>query len=109
MNKVELDGRIGREPQIRETKNGNQVASFTIATNETFQTAAGWQENTTWHRIVMWNDVLETVKENLKVGERLHIQGRLSNRSYEDKNGERKYITEVVATSAKIFQGAVES
>ena len=100
MNKVELDGRIGKEPQIRETKNGNYVASFTMATNETFQTASGWQENTTWHRIIMWNDVLETVKDQLKAGGRMHILGRLTNRSYEDKNGDRRYITEIVATSA---------
>lgn len=104
MNKVELDGHIGHNPQIRETKNGNHVATFSLATNERFQTAAGWQEKTTWHKIVMWNDVLEAVRDNLKIGERLHILGRITNRSYKDKNGERRFITEIVATSAETYQ-----
>lgn len=102
MNKVELDGFVGQEPQIRSTKNGNEFAVFSLATNENFKNSKGsWQENTTWHNIVLWSDQLDSVKDQLRKGIRLYIEGRIVNRSYTDKNGDKRYVSEVVGTNVR--------
>ena len=110
MNKVELDGFIGKDPQIRTTKNGNEFAVFRLATNENYMNAMGsWQENTTWHNVVLWSEQLEDVKDHLKTGMRLHIHGRISSRSYTDKNGDRKYVTEIVGKTVEYISTETES
>lgn len=108
MNKVELDGFIGKEPQIRSTKSGKEFATFSLATNESYKNASGtWIENTTWHNIVLWNEQYGEVKDNLKTGLRLHIEGRIVNRSYEDKSGAKRYISEVVAYSVEPIEKTI--
>ena len=97
MNKVELVGRIGKDPDIRETKNGGKVARFSLAINEGYLSSMGdYVKNTSWHNVVLWNEVISQCENILKKGSCLYISGRLNNRSYVDKEGQKKFVTEIV-------------
>lgn len=99
INKVELNGFIGMEPSILTFGNGGRKANFTLATHENYKNKEGeWAQETTWHRIVLWNKQAEKAEGQIKKGDRISITGRLCNRSFTDKNGQKRYITEVVAT-----------
>ncbi len=101
LNKVMLIGNLGRDPELRYTTSGVAVASFTVATNESWKDGDGnLQERTEWHNIVAWRKLAEICGEWLKKGKRVYIEGRLQTRSYDDKNtGTKKYVTEIVADS----------
>lgn len=99
LNKVILIGRLGRDPEVRRLNNGNAVASFSLATDETWRDKASGerQSRTTWHNIVVFNDGLVKVCENyLKKGAMVYIEGQLQTREYEDKDGVDRKVTEVV-------------
>jgi single-strand DNA-binding protein len=97
VNKAILIGRLGKDPEVRYTQSGKAVASFTVATNERWTGQDGQpQESTTWHNIVAWGRQAEVIKEYLSKGRQIYIEGRISNRSYEDKEGNKRYISEVV-------------
>ncbi len=98
VNKAILIGNLGRDPEMRYTQNGTAVTKFSIATTEKFKDKGGeWQERTTWHNIVTWGRQAEVAKEYLSKGSPVYIEGRIDNRSYEDKDGNKRYISEVVA------------
>ena len=99
LNKVMLIGNLGRDPEVRYTPSGVAVATFTIATNESWKDQDGnTQERTEWHNIVAWRKLAEICGEWLKKGKKVYIEGRLQTRSYDDKNtGTKRYITEIVA------------
>ncbi len=99
LNKVMLIGNLGRDPELRYTTSGTAVASFTVATNDTWKDADGnVQERTEWHNIVAWKKLAEICGEWLKKGKKVYIEGRIQTRSYDDKNtGTKKYITEIIA------------
>lgn len=98
-NKVQLIGRLGQDPEIKTLDSGKKVAHFTMATNETYKSADGSKtEETTWHSIVAWNGLAELTSKYLKRGREVCIEGRINYRSYTDKNGVPKSVTEIVAS-----------
>lgn len=99
VNKVTLLGYLGADPVLRHTANGTPVATFDLATTQRFTNAAGEKkEDTQWHRVVAWKVQGELVAEHLKKGRQVYLEGRLQYRSYEGKDGETKYVTEIVMT-----------
>jgi single-strand DNA-binding protein len=99
LNKVMLIGNLGKDPELRYTTSGVAVATFSLATNESWKDQDGnLQERTEWHNIVAWKKLAEICGEWLKKGKKIYIEGRIQTRSYDDKNtGTKKYITEIVA------------
>ena len=99
LNKATLIGFTGKDPEIRYTNNGKAVATFGLATSESWKDQSGtMQERTTWHNIVAWERVAEIFGQYVKKGSKLYIEGRIQNRSYDDKEGVKKYISEIVVT-----------
>jgi single-strand DNA-binding protein len=101
LNKVMLIGNLGRDPEVRYTASSVAVATFSIATNESWQDQDGnTQERTEWHNIVTWRKLAEICHQYLRKGSKVYIEGRIQTRSYDDKNtGVKKYMTEIVASS----------
>ena len=100
VNKVIIVGNVGRDPEIRHIPSGRAVATFSVATSERFNDKSGQpQERTEWHRIVAWGRLAENCGENLRKGMEVYVDGRLQTRSWEDKDGHKRYMTEVVASS----------
>jgi single-strand DNA-binding protein len=99
LNKVMLIGNLGKDPELRYTGSGVAVATFSLATNESWKDQEGaLQERTEWHNIVAWRKLAEIAGEYLRKGRKVFIEGRIQTRSYDDKNtGAKKYITEIVA------------
>jgi single-strand DNA-binding protein len=97
LNKVQLIGNITRDPELKYTGTGTAVCTFTIATNRSWNTDTGEKkEEADFTRIVAWQKLAEICGQLLKKGRKVYVEGRLSNRSYQDKDGVTKYITEVV-------------
>ena len=97
VNKAVLIGRLGKDPELRYTQSGTGVANFSLATDRSWKGEDGQkQRETTWHNIVVWGKRAEVVKEYLTKGQQIYIEGRIVNRSYDDKEGNKKYISEVV-------------
>ena len=96
VNKVQLIGRLGNDPEIKETKNGKKLAKFSIATDESYRDAKGEKiENTQWHRIVAWDRNAEIAEKFLKKGQQIAVDGRLITGSYEDKEGNRRHTVDI--------------
>lgn len=96
LNKVLLIGRLGADPEIKFIQSGMQVANFNLATSTNWKDENGTlQSKTDWHKIVAWGKLAELCKEYLKKGSKVYIEGTLQTRSYEDKDGQKRYITEV--------------
>jgi len=99
VNKVMLIGNVGRDPEVRYTQSGAPVASFSMATSESWKNQSGeWQEKTEWHNIVCWRFLAERAEKYVKKGTRLYIEGKLSTRNWDDKDGKKNYRTEIVAS-----------
>jgi single-strand DNA-binding protein len=99
-NSVRLLGHLGEDPKVRKLDSGKTVANFSIATNEIYRDSKGEkQSETTWHRLVAWGKQAEIAEKYLKKGSEISIEGKLTNRSWEDKNGEKQYMTEIVVNS----------
>jgi single-strand DNA-binding protein len=97
VNKAILIGRLGKDPELRYTPGGKAVASFSLATTERWTGDDGQRnESTTWHNIVAWGKQAELMKEYLTKGREVYIEGRISNRSYDDKEGNKRYVSEIV-------------
>lgn len=97
-NKVQLIGHVGQEPEIKILEGEKRLANITLATNEHYINQKGEKvEQTEWHRITAWGKTAEIIEKYVTKGKEIAIEGKLVHRSYEDKNGEKKYITEVVA------------
>ncbi len=100
VNKVILIGNLGKDPELRYTPNGHPVATFSLATNRRWKDKEGQpQEQTEWHNIVTWGGQAEVCKQYLKKGSAVYVEGRIQYRSYDDKEGNKKNITEIVARS----------
>jgi len=98
VNKVILIGNLGRDPELRYTQGGQGVANFTLATNERWRDKDGQnQERTEWHRIVVWGKQAENCAQYLQKGRSCYIEGRLQTREWEDKEGNKRQTTEIVA------------
>jgi len=96
-NNVKLIGRLGKDPEVRTLEKGNKVASFTMATSDKFTDKDGkLKEQTEWHTIVAWGNLAERCEKFLKKGKEVAVDGKLTYRSWEDKNGSKHYTTEVM-------------
>lgn len=97
-NRVQLIGHVGQTPEIKTFEGGKKVANLTLATLEVYTNDKGEKvENTEWHRVTAWGKVAEIIEKYVDKGKEIAIDGKLSHRSYEDKDGFKRYITEVVA------------
>ena len=96
-NKVQLIGNLGQDPEIINLESGRKLAKFSIATNETYKNQKGEKvTDTQWHNIVAWGKTAEIIENYLTKGKEVAIEGKLTSKSYDDKEGNKKYITEVV-------------
>ena len=95
-NIAEIIGHVGRDVELNKTKNGTSVVSLSVATNEFFKDKSGnAQQSTEWHRVVLWKKLAETASEYLKKGSKVLVAGRLRTREWQDKNGVKRYTTEI--------------
>ena len=100
LNKVELKGFVGKDPEIISIKNNNKVARIALATNELFKNKSGeWVNETTWHKIVLWNKNALLAQEQIKKGSHVNILGKLISRSFVDKQGKTHSYTEIQGLS----------
>jgi len=110
VNKVILIGRLGKDPEMRFTPSGRAVTNFTMATNENWTDQSGErQERTDWHRIVVWGKLAENCAKLLSKGKQVYIEGRLQTRQWDDRDGNKRYTTEVVANQMQILTPADSS
>lgn len=95
-NKVQLIGNLGAKPEVKNTESGKKLARFSVATNESYRDAKGEKvSETQWHRVIAWGKVAEIAEKYLEKGKEIAIEGKLINRSYTDKLGNKKYVTEI--------------
>jgi single-strand DNA-binding protein len=97
INKVILVGHLGKDPEVRHLEGGVTVASFPLATSETFNKDGKRVEQTEWHNVVLWRGLAEVASKYLQKGKLVYIEGKLRTRSFEDKEKVKKYVTEIVA------------
>lgn len=110
VNKVILVGHLGKDPEIRALENGRKVANFSLATTETYKDRNGERvDNTEWHNIVFWGPVADVIEKYLKKGSQIYLEGKLRTRSYEDKDGVKKYITEILGNTLTMLGRAGEN
>lgn len=104
VNKVILVGNLGKDPEVRHLEGGAAVANFPIATTEVYKDKTGTrQEQTEWHNIVVWRGLAEVAEKYLKKGMTIYIEGKLRTRSWDDKEGHKRYTTEVVGDTFTIL------
>jgi single-strand DNA-binding protein len=110
LNKAMLIGRLGQDPEVRYTQSNTAVANFSLATNERFKDRNGEnQERTEWHRIVAWGRTAEICQEYLNKGSLVYIEGPIQTREWEDKDGQKKYTTEVKALTMQMLDSRGDS
>lgn len=108
-NHVQLMGNLGRDPEVKELEGGKRMARLSVATNERFIFGDGQvKEDTQWHSIVAWGRTAEQVVLQLRKGSRISLEGRLVHRSYETKDGQKRYVTEVVMDRFQLVPAAAE-
>ena len=104
VNKVILVGHLGKDPDVRHLDSNSVVANFTLATSDSYTNKEGTRvEQTEWHNIVLWRRLAEIAEQYLKKGSLVFIEGRLQTRSWEDKDGNKRYITEVVGNNMQML------
>lgn len=97
-NRVHLIGRLGMDPEVKDLDSGKKLAKFSVATNDYYYNNKGEKvTETQWHNIIAWGKLAELVDNILKKGKEVALEGKLSNRTYEDKEGKKRYITEIIA------------
>lgn len=109
INKAVLVGNVGQDPEVRKLTNGDPVASFSLATSDTWRDKQTGErrEKTEWHRVVVFNDNLaKFVEQYVRKGSKLYVEGQILSRSYEDRGGQTKYVTEIVLQK---FRGDIQS
>ncbi len=107
VNKVILVGNLGQDPELRYTSSGTAVCNIRLATNESYKDSSGeWVEKTEWHSVVAWARLAEICNEYLKKGSQVYFEGSLQTRSWEDKDGNTRYTTEVKAKEMMILSGS---
>ena len=105
INKVILVGNLGKDPEVRHLESGSTVARFPVATNENYQDRNGeWQTQTEWHNIVCWRGLAERAEKTLKKGSLVYLEGKLTTRKWQDKDGNDRYTTEVVARTYRSLE-----
>lgn len=110
LNKAMIIGRLGQDPEVRYTQSNTAVATLNIATNERFKDRNGeFQERTEWHRVVAWGRLAEICQEYLKKGSQVYIEGPIQTREWEDKDGQKRYTTEIKALTLTMLDSRGES
>lgn len=106
VNKVILLGNLGKDPEVRHLDNGRAVANFSIATNETYKNKQGDKvTNTEWHNVVLWSPLAEIAEKYMKKGDQVYIEGKITTRSWDDQDGNKRYTTEVVGRELTLLGG----
>jgi single-strand DNA-binding protein len=110
VNKVTLVGNVGKDPEIKFAANGNAIASFSLATTDRTKDQGGnWTDRTEWHNLVAFQRTAEIIRDYVKKGSKLYIEGRIQTRSWDDKNsGEKKYRTEIIVGDLVLLSGRGE-
>lgn len=105
-NKVQLIGNLGNNPEIIELESGKKLAKLSIATNETYKNAHGEQiKDTQWHNVVAWGKTADIIEKYLTKGNEVAIEGKLVNRSYDDKDGNKRFVTEIIVNELLMLGG----
>ncbi|MCZ2102132.1 MAG: single-stranded DNA-binding protein [Chitinophagales bacterium] len=100
VNKVILVGNLGKDPEVRTLESGNKSCNFSLATNESYKDKNNtWQTLTEWHNVVAWNYLAEKAERDLRKGSSVYVEGKIVYRKYTDKEGNERYITEIVANN----------
>ncbi len=103
-NTVQLIGHVGNDPEIKNFEGGRKLANFTMATNEFYKNDKGEKvEETQWHRLAAWGKTADIIEKYVMKGKEIAIEGKLTHRSYDDKNGEKRYITEVLVNEVLLL------
>jgi len=106
INKAILVGNLGKDPELRYTASGQAVATFSLATTEKFKNKGGeQQERTEWHNIVAWGPLAEICGKYLVKGKQIYVEGRIQSRTYDDREGNKRYITEIVISDMQMLGG----
>jgi single-strand DNA-binding protein len=106
INKVILVGNLGKDPEVRTLENGTKVANFTLATSETYKNRDGQKVTTTeWHNIVLWRGLAEISERFLKKGNQVYIEGKIKTRTWDDKDGNKRYTTEILGDNLTMLGG----
>lgn len=106
INKVTLIGRVGKVPEIKVFDNGTKAASFSLATTEKYTDKSGEKkELTEWHNVVIYGKIADVVEQYVKKGNLLYVEGKLKTRSWDDKDGNKKYITEIIGSTMQMLSG----
>jgi single-strand DNA-binding protein len=110
INKVILLGYLGKDPEIRVIESGRKVASFSLATTESYKDKNGERvDQTEWHNVVFWGPIADVIEKYLKKGSRIYLEGKIKARSYEDKDKVKKYFTDIVGKEMTMLDGAPKS
>ena len=108
-NKVQLIGNLGNTPEVKQFESGKKMATFRLATTEVYRNAKGEKvKDTQWHNLVMWGKLAEIAEKFLKVGKEVAVEGKLVNKQYTDKEGNKKYFTEI-QVSEMLMLGSVDA
>lgn len=106
VNKVILLGNLGRDPEVRNLESGAKVASFSLATNRTYKSQDGKKvDETEWHNVVLWGNLADLAEKFLAKGRQVYIEGRIRTRQWEDKEGQKRYTTEIVGENMTFVGG----
>lgn len=105
INKVILVGNLGKDPEVRTVQSGIQVARFSLATSESYTNKEGQKiDSTEWHNVVLWRGLANLAEKYLKKGNKVYIEGKIRYRQYDDKDGNKKYITEIEASEMQLLE-----
>ena len=105
-NKVTLIGNLGQNPEVKELNGGKKLAKFSLATNETYRNKAGEKvTDTQWHNLTVWGKTADIVEKYLKKGSEVAVEGKLLNRNYTDKEGVKRYVTEIQVNDLVLLGG----
>ena len=105
LNKVMLIGRLGKGPEVNYTQNGTAVATLSVATTNSIKRGDKWEDETEWHRVVAWGRLAEVAGEYMNKGTLVFIEGRLKTRAWEDRDGNKRHVTEIVAATLNMLGG----
>lgn len=106
LNRAQLIGNLGADPELRSAPSGTSVTTISVATTDRFKDKSGeWQDRTEWHNVVLWGSLADIAKQYLKKGSKVFIEGRISYRQFEGRDGNTRYVTEIVAQQLIMLGG----
>jgi single-strand DNA-binding protein len=107
LNRAQLIGNLGQDPELRSTPQGSSVCTLSIATTESYKDKASgeWKETTEWHKVVLWDKLAESAAQYLKKGSKVFIEGKIKTRNYDDKDNVKRYVTEILGLTMIMMGG----